>query len=64
MEPAGASQGTASIGLMLYSVRAECERDFDATLQAVAGLGYAGVELFDLHGHAPGASGNGCARLV
>jgi sugar phosphate isomerase/epimerase len=39
------------IGLMLYTVRDDCARDFEGTLRAVAELGYEGVELFDLHGH-------------
>jgi sugar phosphate isomerase/epimerase len=39
------------VGLMLYSVRDDCARDFEGTLRAVAELGYEGVELFDLHGH-------------
>jgi sugar phosphate isomerase/epimerase len=41
------------IGLMLYSVREECARDLEGVLRTVAGLGYDGVEVFDLHGHAP-----------
>jgi sugar phosphate isomerase/epimerase len=41
----------ARVGLMLYTVREDCARDFEGTLRAVAGLGYEGVELFDLHGH-------------
>ncbi len=41
----------ASVGLMLYTVREDCARDFEGTLRAVASLGYDGVELFDLHGH-------------
>jgi sugar phosphate isomerase/epimerase len=41
----------ARVGLMLYTVRRECADDFLGTLRAVAGLGYEGVELFDLHGH-------------
>jgi sugar phosphate isomerase/epimerase len=41
----------ARIGLMLYSVRDECARDFEGTLRAAAGMGYEGVEIFDLHGH-------------
>lgn len=39
------------IGLMLYTLRTECARDFDGTLRAVREIGYEGVELFDLHGH-------------
>jgi len=34
-------------------VRDECARDFEATLRSVRGLGYEGVEVFDLHGHDP-----------
>jgi sugar phosphate isomerase/epimerase len=41
----------ARVGLMLYSIRDECARDFEGSLRAVAELGYDGVELFDLHGH-------------
>jgi len=41
----------ARIGLMLYTVRDECARDFPGTLRAVAAMGFEGVELFDLHGH-------------
>ncbi|HEY3615009.1 MAG TPA: sugar phosphate isomerase/epimerase [Gaiellales bacterium] len=41
------------IGLQLYSVRRAAADDFEATLREVAALGYDGVEVFDLHGHAP-----------
>ncbi len=43
----------ARIGLMLYTVRKACASDFEGTLRDVAQIGYEGVELFDLHGHAP-----------
>jgi sugar phosphate isomerase/epimerase len=43
----------ANVGLMLYTVRDECARDLEGVLRAVGGLGYDGVELFDLHGHEP-----------
>jgi sugar phosphate isomerase/epimerase len=43
----------ARVGLMLYSVREACARDFEATLREVASMGYEGVELFDLHGREP-----------
>ncbi|MGH3071438.1 MAG: sugar phosphate isomerase/epimerase family protein [Gaiellaceae bacterium] len=43
----------ARLGLMLYTVRDECARDFPATLREVAAMGFEGVELFDLHGRAP-----------
>lgn len=41
------------IGLMLYTIRDECERDLEGTLRTVAALGYEGVELWQLHGHEP-----------
>jgi sugar phosphate isomerase/epimerase len=41
------------IALQLYSVRRSAAEDFEATLRAVAGFGYEGVEIFDLHGHEP-----------
>ncbi len=44
---------SARVGLMLYTVREDCARDFEGTLRAVGALGFEGVELFDLHGHAP-----------
>lgn len=43
----------ARLGLMLYTVRDECARDFPGTLREVAALGFEGVELFDLHECAP-----------
>lgn len=39
---------------MLYSVRDECAKDLGRTLDAVAAMGYEGVEVFDFHGHGPG----------
>ena len=44
----------ARVGVMLYTVREDCARDFEGTLRAVAALGVEGVELFDLHGHDAG----------
>lgn len=38
---------------MLYSVREAAEQDFESTLREVAAIGYAGVEISDLHGHHP-----------
>jgi sugar phosphate isomerase/epimerase len=49
------SANGSRIGLMLYSVREACAADFEGTLREVADMGYEGVELFDLHGHAPSA---------
>jgi sugar phosphate isomerase/epimerase len=42
---------------MLYTVRRECARDFRGTLGAVSALGFEGVELHDLFGHAPRSVG-------
>jgi sugar phosphate isomerase/epimerase len=39
--------------VQLYSVRRAAADDFETVLRTVAGYGYEGVELFDLHGHAP-----------
>ncbi|MHC4354153.1 MAG: sugar phosphate isomerase/epimerase family protein [Planctomycetota bacterium] len=37
--------GRAPIGLQLYSVRGECKRDLPGTIEAVAKMGYKGVEF-------------------
>ena len=39
------------ISLQLYSVRDDCGKDFDATLAAVAKLGFAGVEFAGYHSY-------------
>ncbi len=44
-----------SVGLQLYTVRDECERDLEETLRRLGALGYDGVELYDLHGKEAGA---------
>ena len=38
------------IGLQLYSAREDCARDLPGVLQAVAGMGYAGVEFAGYYG--------------
>ncbi|AKG34599.1 sugar phosphate isomerase/epimerase family protein [Paenibacillus durus] len=38
------------IGLQLYTLREELERDFEGTLRKVAELGYSGVEFFNYFG--------------
>ena len=38
------------IGLQLYSVREDCQRDLPGTLEAVARMGYAGVEFAGYYG--------------
>lgn len=38
------------IGLQLYTLREELERDFEGTLRKVAALGYSGVEFFHYFG--------------
>ena len=39
------------IGLQLYTLRTLCATDLRGVLRSVGELGFAGVELFDLHGH-------------
>lgn len=41
----------AEIALQLWTIREECDRDLATALRRVGDLGYAGVELFQLHGH-------------
>jgi sugar phosphate isomerase/epimerase len=50
----GAGGDPARVGLALYGVRDECERDLEGTLRAVAAIGYTGVEFYSLHGHDAG----------
>lgn len=38
------------VGLQLWTVREDCDRDLDGTLRSLGGMGFDGVELFDLHG--------------
>ncbi len=42
------------IGLQLYTVRDQCEKDFVGTLEQVAEIGFEGVELAGLYSHSPG----------
>jgi sugar phosphate isomerase/epimerase len=37
--------GTIPIAVQMYSVRADCQKDFDAALEQVAGMGFEGVEF-------------------
>lgn len=39
------------IGLQLWTIREECDRDLERALRTVAAQGYDGVEIFQLHGH-------------
>ncbi len=39
------------IALQLYSIREECAKDLPGTLQAVAAMGYQGVEFAGYHGY-------------
>ena len=41
------------IGLQLYSVRDDLQRDFAGTLKAVSAMGYKAVEFAGLYGHSP-----------
>jgi len=38
------------VGLQLWTIREECERDLERSLHRLGELGYDGVELFQLHG--------------
>jgi sugar phosphate isomerase/epimerase len=39
------------VGLQLWTIRDECDRDFAGAIARVGAMGYQGVELFSLHGH-------------
>ena len=41
------------LGIQLYSVRDDAERDLDATLRALSEMGYEGVELAGFYGRSP-----------
>lgn len=46
-----ASKKKIPIGLQLYSVRQDCAKDLPGVLEAVAKMGYQGVEFAGYHGH-------------
>lgn len=50
--PAAAAR-LETIGLQLYTVRRDMERDFEGTLAQVASVGFQEVEVFDLYGRSP-----------
>ncbi len=39
------------VGLQLWTIREECDRDLEGALRALGDMGFDGVELFQLHGH-------------
>ena len=41
------------VGLQLYSVRENLEKDFEGTLRKVKEMGYSAVEFAGLYGNAP-----------
>lgn len=43
------------VGLQLWTIRDECERNLEDALRRVAAAGYEGVELFSLHGRTAAA---------
>lgn len=56
--PTGPAAGGTALdgwGVQLYTLRNRIEADLDGTLAAVAAIGYAEVELFQLHGLTPAA---------
>ena len=46
-----AARGRIPIAVQLYSVRDDCMKDFDAALEQVAGMGFAGVEFAGYYGY-------------
>ena len=46
-----AATKTIPLGVQLYSVRTECEKDFPGTLQTIAKIGYDGVEFAGFYGY-------------
>src|SRR5688572_3952411 len=48
--PAAAQEKAISIGFQLYTVRGEFSRNVPATLKAIGGLGYKGVEFWGYDG--------------
>lgn len=51
------------LGLQLYSVREELEKDFFGTLEKVKALGYEGCEFAGLYGHSPAEINRKCSEL-
>ena len=52
------------VGMQLYTVRTELEKDFYGTLKKVRDLGYAGVEFYgEYYGHTPVEVKNMCTEL-
>ena len=51
------------IGLQLFSVRGECEKDLPATLKAVADIGYAGAEPWGYDGSSLNWKGHSCQDI-
>lgn len=41
------------LGVQLYTVRPDAEKDLDGVLKALAGIGYGAIELAGFHGHTP-----------
>lgn len=47
--PAGPPLGLP-LGVQLYTVREQCEKDFEGTIKQVAAIGYKQVEVYDFYG--------------
>lgn len=50
---AGGSRKLDRIGIQLYTVRNDMEKDFEGTLSKIAGIGYKEVEFAGYFGHSP-----------
>jgi sugar phosphate isomerase/epimerase len=53
--PLPQSKHPAPIGLQMWSLNDQAEKDLMGTLGRVAAMGYVGVETYDLYGHSPKA---------
>ena len=52
------------VGVQLYSVRTDLEKDFYGTLKKIREMGYAGVEFYgEYYGHTPVEVKNMCTEL-
>lgn len=52
-----------SVGLQLFSVRGECDKNLPLTIEEVARIGYAGAELYSFNGESLEWKGIHCTQL-
>ena len=56
-------QSKIPIGIQLFSVRGECQKDLPATLEAVSRIGYVGVEPWGYSGESVDWMGYSASEL-